>query len=676
LRNPFPSAGPSWRPIITFRADQPTTFKERLAAFSEALRARTLMVIAAIASLFLIAGAITANAAWNWAFHDLPPVPESAEDLWRVRMEPTVTLLDSEGAILAIRGPLYGVPARLEDLPPHVAQAFLSIEDRRYYQHDGVDWRGTIRAVLANIRAGRTVQGGSTITMQLVKNLILTPERTIRRKVQEMRLALALERVLTKEEILELYLNRIYFGEQAYGIEAAARRYFNKSASELTVQEAALLAALPAAPTRLAPTDNLAEAQARATNVLAAMRDAGFLSPMDYMIANATQAEPVESVLQPGGAQQYGHLFDYAVTEATRLLGPDNEVTDLVIHTTLDTSLQNAAQEVVTRRLATDGETVRAGEAGAVILGSDGAVRAMIGGRDYVSSQFNRAVQARRQPGSAFKLFVYLTALESDYTPTSVFNDTPVSYGTWSPVNFGGGFRGRMTMEDALKRSVNTIAAQVGMLVGISEVAEMARRLGITTALNEVPSLSLGSSEVSVIDMAASYLVIANDGRRLDPHFVTEIRTTRGEVLFERPEETRTQQVVARGHARAMSTMLQGVVLDGTGRRAAVPGHRVAGKTGTSQNSRDAWFVGYSAQYTAAVWTGNDDDTAMANVTGGGLPADIWREIMTAAHDGLPAEPLAAPAPRVRSEREERLVAFYSGLSAEFGRVLEGGRFN
>lgn len=676
MRNPFPSARPSWRPIITFRADQPTTFTERLAAFNEGLRARKLMVMAGIASLFIVAGAITAHAMWSWAFHDLPPVPENAEDLWRVRMEPTVTLLDSEGAVLAIRGPLYGIPARLEDLPAHVPQAFLAIEDRRYFEHDGVDWRGTLRALAANLRAGRTVQGGSTITMQLVKNLILTPERTIRRKVQEMRLAMALERVLTKDEILELYLNRIYFGEQAYGIEAAARRYFNKPAAELTVQEAALLAALPAAPTRLAPTDNLAEAQARATNVLAAMRDAGFLTPMEYIVANATQAEPVESALQPGGAAQYGHLFDYAVTEAQRLLGPDNGVPDLVIATTLDTALQNAAQAVVTRRLESDGEALNAGEAAALVLDSQGAIRAMIGGRDYVSSQFNRAIQARRQPGSAFKPFVYLAALEADYTPSSVFNDTPVSYGSWSPVNFGGGFRGRMTMEDALKRSVNTIAAQAGMLVGISEVAEMARRLGVTAPLNEVPSLSLGSSEVSVLDMAASYLVIANDGRRLDPYFVTQIRTTRGEVLFEREGDTRTQQVIARGHARDMSTMLQGVVLDGTGRRAAVPGHRVAGKTGTSQNSRDAWFVGYSQQFTTAVWTGNDDDTAMANVTGGGLPADIWREIMVAAHDGLAAEPLSAPAPRVRTEREERLVAFYAGLSAEFGRLLEGGRFN
>lgn len=635
------------------------------------------MVLAGIASLFVIAGGITAHAMWTWAFHDLPPVPESAEDLWRVRMEPTVNLLDSNGEVLAIRGPLYGVPVRLEDLPPHVPQAFLAIEDRRYFEHDGVDWRGTMRAIFANIRAGRTVQGGSTITMQLVKNLILTPERTIRRKVQEMRLALALERTLTKEEILELYLNRIYFGEQAYGIEAAARRYFNKSAAELTVQEAALLAALPAAPSRLAPTDNLAAAQARASDVLAAMQDAGFLTPMEYIVANATQAEPVESALQPGGMAQYGHLFDYAVSEAERLLGPDNEVPDLVIQTTLDTGLQNAAQRVVTERLDGDGANLNAGEAAAIVLANDGAIRAMVGGRDYVSSQFNRAIQARRQPGSAFKVFVYLAALEAGYTPASVFNDTPVSYGNWQPVNFGGGYRGRMTMEDALKRSVNTIAAQVAMLVGIPEVAEIAGRMGVMSELNAVPSLSLGSSEVTVLDMAASYSVIANDGRRLDPWFISQIRTTRGDVLFERPEEEpRTQQVISRSDARAMSTMLQGVVLDGTGRRAAVPGHRVAGKTGTSQNSRDAWFVGYSAHYTAAVWTGNDDDTAMSNVTGGGLPADIWREIMVAAHEDVAAEPLSAPAPRVRSEREERLVAFYAGLSAEFDRVLQGGRFN
>lgn len=648
------------------------TFKERLTAWSEAVRARTGLIVAGVLAMFLVAGGITAQAAWHWAFHDLPPVPESAEDLWRVRMEPTVTLLDSEDAVLAIRGPLYGVPARLEDLPPHVAQAFLSIEDRRYYEHPGVDWRGTLRALFANFRAGRTVQGGSTITMQLVKNLILTPERTMRRKIQEMRLALALEERLTKEEILELYLNRIYFGEQAYGIEAAARRYFNKPASELTIQEAALLAALPAAPTRLAPTDNLVEAQARAANVLAAMRDAGFLSPMDYLVAAATQAEPVESAFQPGGSLEYGHLFDYAIAEARRALGPDNDVPDLVIHTTLDTRLQNAAQRVVRERLERDGPAVRASEAAAVVLASDGAVRAMVGGTDYTTSQFNRALQARRQPGSAFKPIVYLAALENGYTPTSVFNDAPVNFDGWTPVNFGGGNRGRMTMEDALKRSTNTIAAQVGMLVGLDNVAEMATRLGITTPMNPVPSLSLGSSEVRVIDLTAVYLAIANDGRRTDPYFVTEVRTTRGDVLFTR-EPARTQQVITRNDARAMSTMMQGVILDGTGRRAALPGGRpAAGKTGTSQNSRDAWFAGYTAQFTTAVWTGNDDDSPMANVTGGALPADIWRDIMAAAHEGLAVEPLSAPPPRVRSEREERLLTYYSELSVAFGR-LRGG---
>jgi len=401
------------------------------------------------------------------------------------------------------------------------------------------------------------------------------------------------------------------------------------------------------------------------------MVDAGFITRDE---AAAAEAEDIELTKPPERDPQVGYALDMAADRINEIL--PTLPGDLIVQLTLDADLQDAVDEAFSKRMKEEGAAQKATQAAGIVMDDRGRILAMYGGVDYNENQFNRATQAMRQPGSAFKPFVYLAALEADYAPSSVFNDTPVSYGNWSPVNFGGGHRGRMTMEDSLKRSVNTIAAQIGMLVGISEVAEMARRLGITTPLNEVPSLSLGSSEVRVIDMAASYLVIANDGRRLDPYFISEIRTTRGDVLYEREEETRTQQVIARGHARAMSTMLQGVVLDGTGRRAAVPGHRVAGKTGTSQNSRDAWFVGYSAQFATAVWTGNDDDSAMANVTGGGLPADIWREIMVAAHDGLPAEALNAPAPRVRSEREERLVAFYSGLSAEFDRVLSGGRFN
>jgi len=623
-------------------------------------------------SLALIAVMLVsfAFAGWHWAFHDLPSAPQSAAELWNVRREPAVTLADREGRVLAVRGPLYARAVALESLPEHVPQAFLAIEDQRFYQHTGVDFRGVARALWRNFRAGATVEGGSTITMQLVKNLMLTPDRELRRKIQEMRLARALERQLSKTEILELYLNRIYLGARAYGIEAAAERYFDKSATELTLAEAALLAALPKAPSRLDPTVNLDAARARAAQVLAAMEEAGYITATEHAEALADPAEPVADTSDPNATSNWGHAFDMALAEAQRLVPGD--IPDLIIRTTLDPALARAANETVERVLSEQGEAAHAGEAAIVLLAPDGAIRAFAGGRDYRDSQFNRALQAQRQPGSAFKPIVFAAALEAGYDPSSAVWDEPVDLEGWTPQNFSGSYRGLVTLQEALKRSINTVAVQVADEVGIGRIVEMGHRLGIRSDLPELPAIALGAAEVNLVELTAAYSVFANDGERRAPYFILSITNSRGDVLYEH-RDPGAERALETETAQAMSTMLQDVVMTGTGRRAALPGRASAGKTGTSQSFRDAWFIGYTADYTAGVWVGNDDDSPMENVTGGGLPAQIWRDFMVRVHEGLPARALSAPAPRTRSEREERLAAFYSDLSSAFSELLEDG---
>ena len=615
----------------------------------------------------MLAGAL----GWRWAFHDLPSLPEDTAELWEVRRERSVTVLGADGSELAVRGPRYARPVGLDELPDHVPQAFIAIEDVRFYDHDGVDRRGLARALVANIRAGAAVQGGSTLTMQLIKNLVLSPERTVRRKVQEIRLALALEARLTKTEILELYLNRVYLGERAYGIEAAAQRYFAKPAAALSLTEAALLAALPKAPSRLAPTENMQAARARARSVLLAMVEAGFISSVDYIAAVAEPARLAEPETNPRDPALFGHVFDAALARAEAELGEDlPEV--VTLHTTVEPDLQAAAQSALTAVLNEAGQARNAGQAALVALDPGGAVRAMIGGRDYSDSQFNRAVQAERQPGSAFKPVVFAAAFENGLEPATAFRDRPIDIEGWSPENYGGDYRGRITIADALKRSINTVAAQAGAEAGAEAVAEMGRRLGITTALNPVPALALGTGEVRLIDLTAVYAAFANDGRRTDPVLLSEVRNARGDLLWAGREPAPGRPVIETEHARWMSTMLQSVILEGTGTRARLGNRPAAGKTGTSQDSRDAWFVGYTAQLVAGVWVGNDDDTPTASVTGGQLPADIWRRFMAEAHQGLPRQALSAPAPQRRTVREETLAAFYSDLSDRFSAIADG----
>ena len=622
--------------------------------------------------IFIVIGAGVGGAvAWRWAFHDLPELPEDAAELWEARREQSVTLLAADGSELAVRGPRYARPVTLDELPAHVPQAFIAIEDVRFYDHDGVDRRGLARAMVANIRARAAVQGGSTLTMQLIKNLVLSPERTIRRKVQEIRLALALEKRLSKDAILELYLNRVYLGARAFGVEAAAQRYFAKPAAELTLAEAALLAALPKAPSRLAPTTNMDEARARARRVLLAMVEAGFITSLDYIAAVAEPATLTEADADPRDPALFGYTFDHALARAQAALGED--LPDVVtLHTTLDADLQAQAQAAVAAVMDEQAEARGAGEAALLAIDLDGSVRAMIGGRDYQDSQFNRATQALRQPGSAFKPVVFAAAFETGMDPATAFRDRPIDIEGWSPENYGGGYRGRITIADALKRSINTVAAQAGADAGAEAVAEMAQRLGITTPLAPVPALALGTGEVRLIDLVGAYAAFANDGRRTQPVLLTEVRNARGDLLWAAPAPAPGRPVIEEQHARWMSTMLQSVLIDGTGTRARLPGRPAAGKTGTSQDSRDAWFVGYTAQLAAGVWVGNDDDTPTNAVTGGQLPAEIWRRFMAEAHAGLPSQALSAPPPQRRSVREEALAAFYSDLSARFEAVAEG----
>ncbi len=630
---------------------------------------RNRLIAGAIAGTVLFFGIIVSGSLWHWAFHDLPDTPQSAAELWSTRREPSVTLQDMNGDVLAVRGPLYARAVGLDTLPDHVPNAFLAIEDQRFFDHAGVDYRGLMRAVWTNIGAGRSLQGGSTITMQLVKNLILSPERRLRRKLQEIRIAWALEDQLSKTEILELYLNRIYLGARAYGVEAAAQRYFGKSSTQLDLAEAALLAALPKAPSRLDPTVNLEAAQARAAIVLAAMLEAGFIDQAAHDQALANPAVPSAPPLDPNAGVTWGHVFDYAVAEADRLL-MNEDIPDLVIRTTINPELTREARAAALGVLDEQGDALGASEAAVMLLAPDGAIRAFHGGRDYLDSQFNRAIQAQRQPGSAFKPIVFTAALEAGYDPSSAVWDEPVDLEGWTPQNFSGNYRGLVTLQEALKRSINTVAAQIGDQLGIEQIVETGQRMGIRSPLPALPSIALGAAEANLLELTSAYAVFARDGQRHEPYFVVSLSNSRGEVLYEH-EASEPDQVLRSEVAQSMSTMMQDVILTGTGRRAALPGRASGGKTGTSQSFRDAWFIGFTADYTAGVWVGNDDDSPMRDVTGGGLPAQIWQRFMLDAHEGLPVRPLSAAAPRTRSEREERLAAFYSELSDAFSDLLD-----
>ncbi len=549
---------------------------------------------------------------------------------------PVIRILAQDGSVLAQRGAAHDYMPLIM-LPRHVVNAVVATEDRRFFQHWGFDPAGLLRAAFANLRAGRFVQGGSTLTQQLAKNLFLSRERTLTRKLEELALATWLEVRLTKEDILELYLNRVYFGGGAYGIEAAAQRYYDKSARALSIAEAAVIAGLLKAPSRFSPAASPTAARRRGRSVLAKMLRANVITQAQYKRA---MKQPVRFAKRKASHKRSAAAYavDYVLARMPSLITGNHR--EIVVETTLDADLQKTATKTVQRYLAKKGKALRANQAALVLMDANGAIRAMVGGRSYAKSQFNRAVKARRQPGSSFKPFVYLSALESGLTPDSTAYDLPIKIKGWAPRNGNGTYQGAVSLRYALAKSINTVAVRLNMDLGPGRVADTARRLGITSDLREDPSLALGTSEVNLLELTGAYTVFANGGYAVEPHTIRRVRTNTGRVLYARAGGE-PREVIKPEHVGAINDMLNAALVIGTGRRAGIPRHPAAGKTGTSQQFRDAWFVGYSAHMTAGVWLGNDNGRTMDKVMGGTLPAEIWRKVMMAAHKDK--APLALP---------------------------------
>ena len=541
---------------------------------------------------------------------------------------PTIQIVGYDGSTLAMRGEQAGATIALKDLPPYLPKAFIAIEDRRFYSHWGVDPVGIARAAVTNLMHRGVSQGGSTLTQQLAKNLFLSEERTLKRKLQEIELALWLERKHSKAEILELYLNRVYFGSGAYGVEAAAQRYFGKSAKQVTLAEAAMLAGLVKSPSRLAPNRNPDGAEKRAQVVLAAMADAGFITQDQ---AKGTIDKPSYAV-KPVGAGTVNYVADWIGEVLDDLVGQIDQ--SIVVETSIDPKLQSLAETAVIDELAAKSVKFNVSQGALVAMTPDGWVRAMVGGRNYAESQYNRAVTAKRQPGSAFKPFVYLTAIESGLTPDTIRQDAPLDVKGWKPENYTHEYFGAVTLTQALAMSLNTVAVRLGLEVGAKSVVRTAHRMGIASKLDANASIALGTSEVSLTELVGAYAPFANGGMSAAPRVVMKIKTATGKVLYARPADAPSQVIDARA-VSMMNTMMQETLLSGTARKAEIPGWPAAGKTGTSQDFRDAWFIGYTANLVTGVWLGNDDNSSTKKATGGGLPVEIWTRFMRAAHQGV-----------------------------------------
>lgn len=559
----------------------------------------------------------------------LPPI----QSLEIPKRPPTIQIVGIDGSMLAQRGEMAGANVALKDLPPYLPKAFIAIEDRRFYSHFGIDPIGILRALVTNVLHRGVSQGGSTLTQQLAKNLFLTQERTMARKLQEAELAIWLERKHSKNEILELYLNRVYFGSGAYGVEAAAQKYFGKSAKNVTVAEAAMLAGLVKSPSRLAPNRNPEGAEARAQIVLAAMADARFISDAQ---AKASIGQPSYNV-KPAGAGTVNYVADWIGEVLDDLVGQIDE--SIKVETTIDPKLQSVAEAAIIDELAAKSVKFNVSQGALVAMTPDGAVRAMVGGRNYSESQYNRAVTAKRQPGSSFKPFVYLTALEQGLTPDTLRQDAPIEVKGWRPENYTHEYFGAVTLTQALAMSLNTVAIRLGLEVGPKNVVRTAHRLGISSKLEPNASIALGTSEVSVVELVGAYAPFANGGLAVAPHVVTRIRTLSGKLLYMRKAEERNQVIDPR-YVGMMNTMMRETLISGTAKKAEIPGWPAAGKTGTSQDYRDAWFIGYTANLVTGVWLGNDDNSPTKKATGGGLPVEVWSRFMKTAHEGVPVAAL------------------------------------
>jgi penicillin-binding protein 1A len=565
------------------------------------------------------------------AYHaaQLPPIDQLAVP----KRPPNIAIVASDGTLLANRGETGGRTIGLKELPPYLPKAFIAIEDRRFYGHYGIDPVGILRAASRNLSSRGVAQGGSTLTQQLAKNLFLTQERTASRKIQEAILALWLEHTYSKDQILELYLNRVYFGAGAYGVEAAAQRYYAKSAKAVSLSEAAVLAGLVQAPSRLAPNRNPQAAQARAEMVLAAMGEQGLIAPASMKAALAAPAKPV----RPQGAGSANYVADLVMDVLDDFVGVVEG--DVLVTTTVDPALQAAAERAVVDELNGKGQRFGVGQGALVAMRPDGAVKALIGGRNYAESQFNRATTAKRQPGSAFKPFVYLAAVERGLTPDTVRDDSPVSIKGWNPENYSREYRGAVTLREALALSLNTVAVRLGQEVGPKAVVQTAQRLGISSPLQPNPSIALGTSEVTPIELVGAYAAFANGGNGVVPYVIAGVKTANGKVLYKR-QERGLGRVIDPNAVAMMNGMMRETFIIGTAKKGEIPGWETAGKTGTSQDFRDAWFVGFTGNLVAGVWLGNDDGEPTKKVTGGNLPVEVWNRFMTIALKGSQPVPL------------------------------------
>ena len=554
-----------------------------------------------------------------WYASELPSITKNAN----FEHKTSIIVKASDGSVIARYGEIRGDTITFDDLPENLVYAVLAVEDRRFYYHFGIDPLGLARAMVVNIIKGRVTQGGSTITQQLAKNLFLSQERTLKRKIQEALLALWLEHELTKKEIISAYLNRVYFGSGTFGVDAASRLFFDKPVQNITLREAAVLAGLLKAPSRYSPVHNPELSKQRTDVVLNAMVDAGYIKDVD---AKTITDQPMEELKKPSGADAVRYYTDWVVEGLEDLIGTPTE--NLIIETTLSPKIQEAAEMALTRVITESGEAKKFSQGAVMVMRPEGSVLAIVGGANYAASQFNRATQARRQPGSSFKPVVYLSAIEHGWRPDDLIVDEPITKGRYRPQNFGGKYYGELTLENALALSLNTVSYQLIKDVGPPAVIDTARRMGIYAPLTNDLSLGLGSSALSLLELTTAYAVLANGGLAVYPYAITKIVDESGELYYQRPAHRGTRRVVDEAAARTMAYMMQGVLQYGTGQGAALP-YPASGKTGTSQDSRDAWFMGFTDELVTGVWVGNDDNSPMKAVTGGSFPASVWREVMS-----------------------------------------------
>jgi len=558
--------------------------------------------------------------------------------------KPSITILASDDEQIAAYGDVYGESLTLDQMPKWLPEAVIATEDRRFYSHFGVDPIGLVRAVVTDIRTGHMAQGGSTITQQLARDLFLSPAKNVKRKIQEFELALWLEHKFTKQQILTLYLNRNYLGAGTWGVDAAAHRYFDASARDLNLYQCALLGGLMKAPSHYNPQNDRAKSAQRTAQVLANMVAAGFITQAEADQARNTGLATVKPISHTGR-----YFADWIQGQTASISGSDR---DIVVHTTLDMNLQRKAEAELEALLAGPGAKAGVTQGAIVVMTPDGAVRAMVGGRNYANSQFNRATQGMRQPGSSFKAFLYLAAMEDGFSENDMIEDSPITTGKYRPENYTHKYEGPVTLRHAFAKSSNVAAVRLIERIGPKRVVSVARRLGVTTDLQANASLALGTSEVPLIEMTAAYASFANGGKGVFAYGYPEVDGVRGDVLYQR-EGGGAGEVVAPGPLKQMTDLMVAVVQEGSGKGAALD-RPSAGKTGTTQDYRDAWFIGFTADYVAGVWLGNDDDTPLNKITGGTLPVQLWHNVMVAAEQGLPVRPLPG---QVEPESAETPVA-------------------